>query len=200
MACSGVPPPTSAAAHELIETARLAYEQARGEAWAPRRFKALYRGEISPKVGPVARGYLSLFWDGTTLRWRTSAPIAGGAGAGSVRRDGGVEKDLPVPGRLTGSDLLAIILGVPDLPCCHGSATVIRGAVRLPLDGSGRTAVVDEEGRIESLELPDGMNASFEPGAGLPRQIKAASRQGQALLQLESYGPWPEDEGLPPGS
>ena len=48
---------------ERAGEARGAWERARETAWAPRRFKAVFRGEVSQKVGAIVRGYLSLFWD-----------------------------------------------------------------------------------------------------------------------------------------
>ena len=64
-------------------------------AWDPsRRFKALFRAEVSPKVGAIGRGYLSVWWDGASrsLEWRTSAPIAG-AGRGGLLRMKGARAD-----------------------------------------------------------------------------------------------------------
>ena len=104
---------------------RAAYEEQRARAWDPsRRFKALFKAEVSPKVGAVGRGYLSVWWDGAsaTLTWRTSAPIGGAGRGGFLRMTEGegnftpAEGGLPLSARLKGPDLIACILGTPDVP------------------------------------------------------------------------------------
>lgn len=183
---------------ERVARARAAYARAREAAYAPRRFKALFSGEISPRVGAIGRGYLSLYWDGGALAWRASAPL-GGAGRGGTLRRGSDSGDLDFPGAATGADVLAALLGAPDLDLSlEGGAEERSGAVRLTLASPGRTAVVDREGRIVELGLPDGTRVRLEPGAGVPRRIEASGPDGFASLRLESFGPWPEGEPLPP--
>lgn len=172
---------------------------ARDEAWAPRRFKALYRGEVSPRLGPSARGFLSLFWDGDTLTWRASVPLAGSGRSGTIRRSGDDAGDL-FPGRLAGSDVLAALLGAPgDAPTAEGA--VVRGErveLKLP-GGDGRTVLVSPSGEVTGLVLPDGVRVELTPGSGVPRRIEVKGRDGKGVLTLESWGPWAEGEEAPRG-
>ena len=184
------------------------YERQRSRAWDPaRRFKALFKAEVSPTVGAVGRGYLSVWWDGASgvLTWRTSAPI-GGAGRGGILRvkeSGGetaVREDGPqLSKRLAAPDLAACILGTPDAP---GEAQLPfeetpRG-LRLRIDGSKRTALLNGEGKPIELAFPGGEVVTLQPGEGVPRRIEARGRDGRAILTLESYGPWPPSEKIPP--
>lgn len=172
---------------------------ARDEAWAPRRFKALYRGEVSPRLGIAARGYLSVFWDGETLAWRASVPLAGSGRSGTLRRSGSDAGDL-FPGRLAAADVLAALLGAPEeLPT--GEGAVVRGdrvELKLPT-GEGRTVLVSPPGEVTGLVLPAGVRIELSPGPGVPRRIDVRGRDGKAILTLESYGPWPEGEEAPKG-
>lgn len=162
-----------------------AYEKARITAWdSSRRFKALFKAEVSPKIGAVGRGYFSVWWDGASgsLAWRASAPIAGSGRGGLLQkgREGGdAESASPLPGRLAAADLIACILGTPD--AAPSSSTVL-----------------DEQGRVIEMRFAKGEVVSFQPGEGVPRRIEAKVRGGQAVLVLESYGPWPENEEVPP--
>ena len=168
---------------------------AREKAWAPRRFKALYRGEVAPKVGLAVRGYLALFWDGETLEWRASVPLAGTPRAGAIRRDGADAGGL-FPGPLVAADVLAALLGVPEeLPTGEG-ALLRAGRVELRLpSGGGRAVLVSEDGAVTGLVLSGGVRVEILPGPLVPGRIEISGREGTAVLSLESYGPWPEGEG-----
>ena len=170
---------------------------ARDEAWRPRRFKALFRGEVSPKGGVAVRGYLALFWDGEALAWRASVPLAGSPRSGMILRQGGGAGDL-FPGRLQSRDALAALLGVPE-EAPSGEGALLRGGdveLRLP-SGDGRTVLVSPAGEVTALGLPSGVRVDVSPGAGVPRRIEVRGPEGRALLTLESYGPWPEGEEDP---
>lgn len=172
---------------------------AREEAWRPRRFKALFRGEVAPKAGVAVRGYLALFWDGEALAWRASVPLAGSPRSGTIRR-GEVDASGLFPGRLAGGDALAALLGVPEeAPKAEGA--VFRGdRVELGLpSGEGRTVLVAPSGEVTGLVLPSGVRVEISPGAGVPRRIAVKGSEGSALLTLESYGAWPEGEEVPKG-
>ncbi len=172
---------------------------ARDEAWGPRRFKALFRGEVSSKAGFTVRGYLALFWDGEKLSWRASVPLAGSPRSGTVRRSGG-EADELFPGRLAAADLLAVLLGIPEeIP--SGEGAVVRGGrieLKVP-SGDGRAVLVSTPGGVTGLLLPGGVRVELSPGAGVPRRIELTSPEGRAVLTLESYGGWPEGEEVPKG-
>lgn len=158
-----------------------AYERLRLKAWDPsRRFKALFKAEVSPKVGAIGRGYLSVWWDGATgtLAWRASAPIAG-SGKGGFLRKGMRDGAAPFPGKLTPSDLFACILGAPDEPLSPSVA-------------------VDREGRVVQISFPGGEVVAFQPGEGVPRRIEANGPDGRAVLTLEAYSSWAESEEVPP--
>jgi hypothetical protein len=191
-----------------------AYERARARAWDPsRRFKALFKAEVSPKVGAISRGYLSVWWEGLTgtLTWRASAPLGGAGRGGFLRKgkSGGVEADggAPgprqslLPGRLTSDDILACVLGVPESALSSSSPfeEAPRG-LRLRIDDSKRSVLVlvDREGRPIELSFPKGETAKLQPGEGVPRRIEANGPDGRALLTLESYSAWPEGEEVPP--
>jgi len=205
--------PSSASGHTGASAVE-AYERARLRAWDPgRRFKALFKAEVSRKVGAIARGYLSVWWDGATgtLYWRSSAPIAGsgrggflgkgmgaaGADAGQAIADG--DGASPFPGRLASSDLIACILGTPDAPASPSLPfEETRRGVRLRIDGSKRTALLDREGRPIELSFPNDETVKLQPGEGVPRRIEANGPEGRAVLTLESYSSWPEGELVPP--
>jgi hypothetical protein len=145
-----------------------------------RRFKALFKAEVSPKVGAIGRGYLSVWWDGPTgsLTWRASAPIAG-SGRGGVLRKGERGGDSPLPGNLDPTDLIACILGTPA-------------------DGSTRPARLDNQGRVVEMRFPKSEVVTFQPGEGVPRRIEANGPDGRAVLTLEAYSSWTESEEVPP--
>lgn len=170
---------------------------ARDVAWGPRRFKALFRGEVSSKAGLAVRGYLAVFWDGETLTWRASVPLAGSPRSGTVRRSGGWEGEL-FPGRLAAADVLAVLLGVPE-EAPSGEGALVRGGrteLRIP-SGDGRAVFVSTPGGVTGLSLPGGVTVELTPGAGVPRRIQLKSPEGKALLALESFGAWPEGEEVP---
>ncbi len=158
-----------------------AYERLRARAWDPtRRFKALFKAEVSPKVGAIGHGYLSVWWDGATrtLDWRASAPIAG-SGRGGFLRNGTNDGARPFPGKLSSSDLISCILGVPDEPLSP-------------------SASVDREGRVTEMSFPGGEVVKLQPGEGVPRRLEANGPDGRAVLTLEAYSSWPEGEEVPP--
>jgi hypothetical protein len=192
-----------------------AYERARSRAWDPsRRFKALFKAEVSPKVGAIGRGYLSVWWDGEggTLTWRASAPL-GGAGRGGFLRKGKNDADagarrqgagggdaaLLLPGKLASSDLIACILGMPEAALSPSSPLeeTPRG-VRVRIDSSKRTVLVNREEAVVEMSFPSGEVVTLQPGEGVPRRIEANGPEGRAVLTLESYGAWPADEPVPP--
>ncbi len=209
-AASGEPgTPPAAAAQEAVRVpeppdsregdARGAWERARETAFAPRRIKALYRGEASHTVGTIVRGYLSIFWDGRVLWWRASAPIAGNLRGGRLEPSTGAGGSGPFAGTLTAADAVGALLGALDLAAGEAPARVEGDAVVLALDGAGRTAKIDSKGRVLSLGFPGGNRVSYDPGAGLPRRIEAGGPDGRADLVLETLGPWPEGEPVPGG-
>jgi hypothetical protein len=183
-----------------------AYEKARATAWDPsRRFKALFKAEVSPKVGAIGRGWLSVWWDGASgsLAWRASAPIAGSGRGGVLRKgrgEGGAESALsPLPGRLSAPDLIACILGMPAAPASTSLPfeETPRGW-RLRIDDSTRTILTDKDGKPIELSFPGGEIVRLQPGDGVPRRIEANGPDGRAVLTLESYGPWTAGEEVPP--
>lgn len=182
--CASLPPVDGA-------RARASYELARQRAFAPRRCKALFKGEASQNAGGVVRGYLSLWWDGRIMRWKTSAPLAGAAQSGVLRSDGDTAdsaRPLPLPPR----DAIGALLGALDLE--PGDVTAARGGALVALPGR-RYALVDGDGRVMELRFEgDQVIVRFTPGDGLPRRIEATSREGRVVLTLDSYLPWPEDE------
>jgi hypothetical protein len=171
---------------EIPSSVLAAYDAGRIRAWDPsRRFKALFRAEASPKVGAVGRGWLSVWWDGASgsLAWRASAPIAGNARGGILRKEygeGGADSvSLPVPGRLSPADLIACILGTPDAE-------------------PSRSTALDGHGRVVEMRFARGEVVTLQPGDGVPRRLEANGPDGRAVLTLESYGPWPLGEEVPP--
>ncbi len=48
------------------------------------------------------------------------------------------------------------------------------------------------------MRFPKGEVVVFQPGSGVPRRIEANGLDGRAVLVLESYGPWPAGEEVPP--
>jgi hypothetical protein len=189
-----------------------AYERARAAAWdLSRRFKALFRAEVSPNVGAISRGYLSVWWNGATgtLTWRASAPIAGEGRGGFLRKGnrGGAEGDggAPgsrqslLPGRFTSNDILACVLGVPEsaLSSSLPFEETAKG-LRLRIDDSKRTALLNREGKPIEFTFSNDETVKLQPGEGVPRRIEANGPEGRAVLTLESYSSWPEGEPVPP--
>jgi hypothetical protein len=188
------------------------YERERVATWDPsRRFKALFKAEVSPKVGAIGHGYLSVWWDGAngTLAWRASAPL-GGAGRGGFLRKGkrgGVEADGGAPGprqslfpgRLTSDDILACLLGVHESALSSSSPfeETPRGW-RVHIDDSKRSVLVDREGKPIEFSFPTGETVKLQPGEGVPRRIEANGPDGRAVLTLESYSSWSKGEEAPP--
>ena len=192
--CRSAAPVPVPADPALVASAVANVLAARDAAWGPRRFKALYRGEVSPRAGVAVRGYLAVTWDGETLSWKASVPLAGSGRSGTLRRVGGEAGDL-FPGLVEAADVLSALLGVPeDAPL--GEGAVVRGGrveLKLPA-GEGRAVLVSAAGEVTGLALPAGVRVELSPGAGVPRRIEVSGPDGRALLALESYGPWPEEE------
>ncbi len=105
----------------------------------------------------------------------------------------------PLSARLSAPDLIACILGTPASALRPSSPfeETPRG-VRLRIDDSKRTVLMDEHGRPIELTFPRGEVVTLEPGEGVPRRIGAKGPDGRAILTLESYGPWPPSEEIPP--
>ncbi len=172
--------------------ASAALESARTEAYRPRRWKALFRGEVAPRVGAIGRGFLAVWWDGVTLTWKTSAPLAGEGQHGTLSSGGVSGAPLPIPGRLGPGEAIGALLGVPA-GAVSGPATSEGDRIVLPLVG-GTLVSVDPAGRVVEARFPGGVRVVYEPGTGLPRKLTATSSDGRAVLDLESLGPWPEGE------
>lgn len=185
---------TRPAAVPEAEAARVRdlWDRSRAEAWGQRRFKALFSGESVPRAGAVVRGYLSVFWDGETLEWRLSAPLAGGVRQGRLSRHGGSPGAVPFPSRVTERDAIGALLGVLDLPA-SGAGVSREGDFHLLDLGGGRAGRLDASGRVVGLRLAADASVRLEPGAAVPRRIEAVGPEGRVVLALESYGPW-EDE------
>jgi len=99
---------------------------------------------------------------------------------GKVQGAGGADPDSsPLPGRLAAADLIACILGTPDGP-------------------PPTSSVLDDRGNVVQMRFPNGEVVTFQPGSGVPRRIEANGPDGRAVLTLESYGPWPSGEEVPP--
>jgi len=122
---------------------------------------------------------------------------AAGADAGHAISDG--DGTSPFPGKLASSDLIACILGTPDAPATPSLPfeETSRG-VRLRIDVSKRTALLDREGRPIELSFPNNETVKLQPGEGVPRRIEAKGPEGRAVLTLESFSFWPEGEQVPP--
>ncbi len=181
-------------------------------AWNPsRRFKALFRAEVSPHIGVIWRGYLSVWWDASagTLTWRSSAPIAGSGRGGFLikGKKGGEAGDVGVtgsrqslfPGRLASDDILACLLGVPESelsPSLPFQETP--KGLRLRIDDSRRSVLVDREGKPIEFSFPNSETVKLQPGEGVPRRIEANGPEGRAVLTLESFSSWPDGERVPP--
>jgi hypothetical protein len=105
----------------------------------------------------------------------------------------------PVPGHLAATDLVACILGTPDTPASPSSSfeETPRG-LRVRIEGTSRSALIDKGGYPIELAFPGGEVVTIQPGEGVPRRIEANGPDGRAVLALESYGPWPPGEEVPP--
>ncbi|KAA0252141.1 hypothetical protein FBQ97_08775 [Acidobacteria bacterium ACD] len=188
---SAVPEAEAARVREL-------WERAREEAWGQRRFKALFRGESVPRAGAVVRGYLSVFWDGETLEWRLSAPLAGGVRQGLLSRSGASPGAVPLPARVSERDAIGVLLGVLDVPAA--GAEVLRDGESHLLDlGGGRAGRLDSAGRVVELRLGSDASVRLDPGPALPRRLEAVGPEGRVVLALESFGPWEEVRSDPGG-
>ncbi len=168
---------------------------------------------MSPKAGAVGRGYLSVWWDGASgsLTWRSSAPIAGRGRGGFLRKGrgdagaaaagagaGGAGRS-PLPGKTSADDLIACVLGTPDAPASSSLPVdeTPRGLL-LRIDGSKSSVLLDREGKPIEFSFPNDETVKLQPGEGVPRRIEASGPEGRAVLTLESYSSWPENERVPP--
>lgn len=101
--------------------------------------------------------------------------------------------------RLSAPDLVACILGTPASPLRPSSPfEETPKGWRVRIVGSNRSVLVDREGKPIELSFPGGEVVTFQPGSGVPRRIEANGPDGRAVLVLESYGPWPAGEEVPP--
>jgi hypothetical protein len=191
------PVPRTASTADQAERARTSWEKARAAAFAPRRFKALYKGELSQKKGTVMHGFLTVYWDGETLQWKVSAPLAGAKG-GKLRRGQALVKrrGSPFPGELGSDDAIGALLGALDVSAAGRPVERDTDADRIALDGA-RAALLNDQGQVIALELPGKSLVRYEPGEGVPRKIDADGSDGHATLVLESLQPWPEGEAVP---
>lgn len=195
-ACRSAGPAGVPAGPEEIAHALSRILASRQEAWEPRRFQALFRGEVSQRAGHAGRGYLALHWDGEALEWKVSVPLAGVVRSGVLRRADGAGGGF-LPGRLAPRDVLAALFGVPEeAPSADGAWRLRDGRLVLPLpSGEGRAVLVSPAGEITGLLLPDGVRVELTPGTDLPRRIAIRGPEGNAELTLESYGADPEAGG-----
>jgi hypothetical protein len=197
VACATAPPPLPLTAAEAAPWVS-AWDQRRAEAYTPRRLKALYRGEAAGKLGVKARGYLTIWWDGTTLVWKTSVPLSGDVREGTLRRDGAPsDEPSPFPPGLTGADVVGCLFGVLDLPADGRPAARVGSDVRLALDDAGREAFLSPDGAVRALRFPDGTRVTLEAASPLAARLTARGPKGSATLVLESWAAWPEGEPVP---
>jgi len=198
VACATAPPPVPVAASEAAPyVAR--WEERRAEAYGPRRLKALYKGEAAPRVGAIVRGYLSVWWDGSTLVWKASAPLAGDLRAGRMSLLPGGRNVSPFPGRLAPVDAIGALLGVLDLPAAGRPVERAGGVVTIRLDGDGRAAQFGADGQIVALLFPGRIRVALDPAQPFPLRVDASGPGGSALLALESWTEWPVGEPIPGG-
>jgi hypothetical protein len=197
-ACASSPVPVPVGSSEAAPyVAR--WEERRAEAYGPRRLKALYRAEAAPKVGAVARGYLSVWWDGSTLVWKASAPLAGDLRAGRLSLLPGGGNLSPLPGRLAPADAIGALLGVLDLPAAGRPVERTGDLVTIRLDVDGRAAQFGADGRIVALLFPGRTRVRLESARPLPLHLDASGPGGTASLALESWADWPNGEAIPGG-
>jgi hypothetical protein len=149
-----------------------------------------------------------VWWDGASgaLEWRASAPIAGSGRGGILRKErrkedaaAGDAEAVPLPGKLAAADLMACMLGTPAAPAPPPSSfeKTPRGW-SWRIEGTKRAALLDRDGNVIELRFPNGEVVSFQPGEGVPRRIEAKGPDGRAVLTLETYGPWPAGDEVPP--
>ena len=200
VACATAPPPLPITAEEASTVVK-AWETRRAAAYSPRRLKALFRGEAAPKAGAVVRGYLTVHWDGTTLVWKASAPLAGKGRDGQLTRSTEPAGEAsPFPSGLTSADVVGALLGVLDLSAEGRPAARVGPDVRLSLDGVGREAFLSPDGTVKALSYPDGTRVTLEGASPFPLRLSAKGPRGTATLLLESWAEWPADEVVPGGS
>ncbi len=178
-----------------------AWDARRAAAYAPRRLKALFRGEAAPKIGATMRGYLTVFWDGTTLVWKASAPLAGSGREGRLVLSAEPAGEAsPFPSGLTSADVVGALLGVLDLPAAGRPVDRIGREIRLSLDDAGRKAFLLPDGTVTALVFPGGTRVTLEGAAPFPLRLSAKGPRGRATLVLESWAEWPADEPAPSGA
>jgi hypothetical protein len=198
-ACATAPPPLPLAPDEASSAVK-AWEERRAAAYSPRRIKALFKGEAAPKVGVTVRGYLSVFWDGTTLVWKASAPLAGSGRNGRLTRSPApAGESSPFPSGLASADVIGALLGVLDLPAAGRPASRTAEGIRLSLDDEGRRAFLSPNGTVASLAFPDGTRVTLEAASPFPLRLSATGPRGTATLVLESWADWPEGEPVAGG-
>lgn len=199
-ACATAPPPAALTAEEASTVAK-AWDARRAAAYSPRRLKALFKGEAAPKAGATMRGYLTVFWDGTTLVWKASAPLAGSGRDGRLARSAEPAGEAsPFPTGLTSADVLGALLGVLDLPAAGRPVHRIGKEIRLSLDDAGREAFLSPDGTVTALAFPGGTRVTLEGASPFPLRLSAKGWRGTATLVLESWAEWPADEPVPAGA
>ena len=196
-ACATAPPPVPLTAGEASTVVK-AWDSRRAAAYSPRRLKALFKGEAAPKAGAAMRGYLTVFWDGTTLFWKASAPLAGKGRDGRLTRSAEPAGEAsPFPAGLTSADVVGALLGVLDLPAAGRPVDRIGKEIRLVLDDAGREAFLSPDGTVTALAFPGGTRVTLEGASPFPLRISARGPRGTATLVLESWAAWPADEPVP---
>ncbi len=199
-ACATAPPLLPLTAEEASATVR-SWEARRSEAYAPRRLKALFRGEVIPRIGATVRGYLTVFWDGATLSWMTSAPLSGSGRDGRLTLSAAPAGEAsPFPTGLTSADVIGALLGVLDIPAPGRPVARVAEGIRLSLDDAGRIAILSSEGTVTSLAFPGGTRLTLEGASPFPLRISAKGPRGTATLTLESWAEWPAGESAPGGA
>lgn len=199
-ACATAPPPAPLNPEE-VSAAVKAWDARRAAAYSPRRLKALFKGEAAPKTGATMRGYLTVFWDGTTLVWKASAPLSGSGREGRLTLSAApAEEASPFPAGLTSADVVGALLGVLDLPAAGRPIVRVREGIRLSLDDAGREAFLSPVGAVTALVFPGGTRVTIEGASPFPLRITARGPRGTATLVLVSWAAWPLDEPVPGGA
>lgn len=193
-ACATTPSPAPITAEQASAVVK-AWDARRAAAYSSRRLKALFKGEAAPKAGATMRGYLTVFWDGTTLVWKASAPLAGSGRNGRLTRSAEpAGESSPFPSGLTSADVVGALLGVLDLPAAGRPVDRIGSEIRLSLDEAGRQAFLSPDGTVTALAFPGGTRVTLEGASPFPLRLSAKGSRGTATLVLESWAEWPADE------
>ena len=179
-----------------------AYETARVRAWDPsRRFKALFRAEVSPKVGAIGRGYLSVWWDG-----RNRLPCMARLGADRGERKSGTSQKRRVAEATRRCRTLVLPTSLPAFwagvrpPICLASSSfeeTPRG-LRLRIDDSNRT-VLDDQGRVVEMRFPNGPRSSrSSPARAFRGASRRTGRTAARSSRSRATASWPAGEEVPP--